>query len=166
MYYFPEADTLRYCVRCARWFHIGCLQRIDTVANLRAPTAPSLADSAWWIVWTAPAGTPRSISVDLERLVTLPIQRGVSTRPAGAHPLISNEVFSLALRDAVRSNNFLAAISTGGATQWLNAVMRDGLLDQSDLAVLEASAVVRRLTEIPLNDRVIYQCPIRSHHLL
>lgn len=66
----------------------------------------------------------------------------------------------------VRSNNFLAAIATGGATQWLDAVIRDGLLDKSDLAALEASAVVRRLSQIPMTERVIYRCPIRSHHLL
>lgn len=166
MRYNPEVDRVRYCTGCRRWFHLGCLQPLDTVANLRQSAALQITDATWWVLWKARANIPKRAADDLESLVTLPIQRVQLGRPSGAHPLLSNEVFSLALRDAVKSPSFQCPSTTNEAHQWLNGLLRTALLDHSEMSILQGSAIVRWLASIPLKDRIIMRCPHSSRHVL
>ena len=166
MRYNPEIDRVRYCATCRRWFHPGCLQRLDSVANLRGSTVLPTTDATWWVLWKASASVPRRAAEILESLVTLPIQRVHLGRPSGAHPLLSNEVFSLALREAVKSPSFQCPATTTEAHQWLNGLLGTALLDQSEISALQGSSFVRWIAEMPLKERVIYRCPHSSRHVL
>ncbi len=165
-FYYPEEQPLRYCTHCERWFHIGCMRQVGTVASIRAASYAPGSAPARWIVWKAPTSTPSHVASDLEHLVTLPIQRGYLLGPPGAHPLLSMEMFSIALRQAVRSSRFKAPTTTTEAEVMLQTLLKTTLLENNEPSLREATAAIHWLARIPMGQRPIYECPRRSHHVL
>ncbi|RDX39906.1 hypothetical protein OH76DRAFT_1490742 [Lentinus brumalis] len=164
--YYPEEQQLRYCTHCPRWYHIRCMRQVGTVASIRAATYAPGSEPPSWIMWRAPANTPPHVANYLESLVTFPIQRGYLAGPPGAHPLFSLEMFSIALRQAVRSPRFQAPATPSEAELMLQNVLKSNLLENHEPSLREATAAIHWLAHIPMNERAIYQCPRRDHHVL
>ena len=165
-FYVPETHKLRYCTSCSRWYHIPCLQRRGTVAELRASTPTPGSEQDWWIVWKAPANVPRTVATQLEMLVSMPIQRGFRPGPPGSHPVLSIERFTVALRRHVMRRSFQPPTSMPDAENMLNTLLRRCLLDNSEATFREASNAIRWIASMPLTQRVIYTCPRHPGHLL
>ena len=165
-FYHPEAQKMRYCTDCKVWYHIACCQSLDTVANLRGGAATSGSEPAWWVVWKAPANTPRDIANDLENLVSMPLQRGYVQAGADAHPILSIEAFTVALRKLVKPQTFQVPATRALTQAMLHELLKSTLLDQRDSTIRDAAAAVRLIARVPLTERVIYKCPRRSHHTI
>ena len=164
--YHPETHELRFCTHCQRWYHVSCLEPRDTVANLRALPATTGSKPAWWIVWDAPAAVPRDVGEDLENLVTMPIQRGYRPGPRGAHPLLSAEKFTLALRRCVKDHRYQPPTTTAEAEVFVHNLLKACLFDKGDPAFRESTAYMRWFSRIPFTERVIYKCPQHPSHFL
>ncbi len=142
------------------------MRHVGTVASIRAATYAPGSEPPSWIMWRAPANTPPHVANYLESLVTFPIQRGYLAGPPGAHPLFSLEMFSIALRQAVRSPRFQAPATPSEAELMLQNLLKSTLLENNEASLREATAAIHWLARIPMSERAIYQCPRRDHHVL
>lgn len=103
-FHLPERDVVRFCTECRIWYHVGCLELLDQVSNLRGGH-PEIRLPAW-LTWFPPAHAHPTVANELVEIITLPIQRGFVGLAAGYHPIISLESLLRLLRHDVLAKDF------------------------------------------------------------
>ena len=162
--YHPESHAMRYCTRCARWYHICCLRPRGTIASIRMD--PETEHTPWWTVWTPPPGIPSDIADLLVRLVTMPMQCGHQDLGGGIHPLLSFEKFTDTLRCMFEERDIVLPATPGDSEHLMRRLLEMSVAGLNEHALSEADAAIRWLADQPLDQRIIYFCPRREVHFL
>lgn len=159
--YVPEKDVVRYCEACGKWYHVECVQRRETVEDLRAHPRAGTPD---WITWDAEADGGIPMLVVLTSLVASPIQRHYPCIQTGT-PL-SLELFLIQLRREVRRQSWTLPRTEAelGALLW--GLVGQCVLDGWPKGAYFAMAAVRTISLIPLDQRYLYECPVDPLHLM
>ncbi len=152
---------LRFCELCRKWYHIGCVSRLQTVAHYRTQNIPSLPA---WLTWTPPANADRTTGPDLAPLVTLPIQRNYPELfPARS---VSFEMLLGQVRQDILNPHWRYPTTADAQVTYIQALIRRFTVPDEPLVRWHALNDFIKLMKVPLTDRYLYRCPRSSEHFM
>ena len=156
-----EEDVLRFCDGCARWYHLDCLARPESVTQYRARRDVPLPP---WLRWRAPANTDPAAEAGFLQLVTLPIQRN--------HPLLAPgrmatfELVVSQIRQDILNRDWTYPSTSPEQVQYVQALIRRFTIPEDHFARWYALDNFIKFVNIPLQQRLVYRCPRNASHLM